>query len=450
MDVTTRAGLRGDGYSMGAAVGDYDNDGYPDLYVAGINTNILYHNNGDGTFTDVTAKAGVSAIGPSGKKPWSVGAAWIDYDNDGLLDLLVVNYLDWSAENNQVCGELGRRLSCSPALYRGTTNILYRNNGDGTFSDVSERTGIARHIGKGMGVAIADYDDDGFMDIFVANDNERNFLFHNVGGKSFVEVGVEAGVAYTEDGIPASTMGVDFRDVNGDGLPDIVTTALGGETFSLRLNTGRGLFADASYLTGIGLASTTMSGWGIGAYDFDNDGLKDLFIANSHVSENVHLYSHHQYKQPNAVFRNSGGEKFSNVTATAGPALQEAAVHRGCAFGDLDNDGRIDAVVSTIGTPADLLFNATNGGHWILIQTQGTKSNRDGIGTKIRVTGQSGAVQYNHVTTSASYISSMDRRVHFGLGPDAIIREIQLRWPSGKVQILNNVKADRILRIKEE
>ena len=450
-DVTAKAGVRGEGYSMGVAVGDYNNDGYPDIYVAGLNRNILYRNNGDGTFTDVTETAGVSSVGATGKKPWSVGAAWLDYDNDGRLDLLVVNYLDWSFENNRTCGEPGRRLSCSPVLYGGTANILYHNNGDGTFTDVSEETGIGRHIGKGMGVAIADYDDDGFTDIFVGNDNQRNFLFHNLGGKSFAEVGVETGVAFTEDGIPASTMGVDFRDVNGDGLPDLITTALGGETFSLRLNRGGGRFSDASFMTGIGLASETMSGWGVGAFDFDNDGFKDLFIANSHVSENVHLYSHHQYKQPNRVFRNMGVKNFVDVSATAGPALQASAVHRGCAFGDLNNDGRIDAVVSAIGSPAEVLFNTTaGGGHWILIQTEGTKSNRDGIGTRIRVTGESGTVQYNHVTTAASYISSMDRRVHFGLGGDAMIREIQLRWPSGKVQVLKNVKADQVLKVREE
>ena len=225
-DVTAKAGVRGEGYSMGVAVGDYNNDGYPDIYVAGFNRNNLYRNNGDGTFTDVTETAGVSSVSANGKKPWSVGAAWLDYDNDGRLDLLVVNYLDWSFENNRTCGEPGRRLSCSPVLYSGTANILYHNNGDGTFTDVSEKTGIGRHIGKGMGVAIADYDDDGFTDIFVGNDNERNFLFHNVGGKCFAEVGVETGVAFTADGIPASTMGVDFRDVNGDGLPDLITCLL--------------------------------------------------------------------------------------------------------------------------------------------------------------------------------------------------------------------------------
>jgi hypothetical protein len=449
-DVTERAGVAGAGYSMGVAVGDYDNDGYPDIYVAGVNRNILYHNERNGTFRDVTEAAGVPGNGSSGKKLWSVGAAWLDFDNDGLLDLFVANYLDWSFEGSKVCGAPRMRLSCAPDLYKGTPNILYRNNGNGTFTDVSEKTGIAKHIGKGMGVAIADYDGDGFMDIFVANDTERNFLFHNLGAKAFEEVGVQAGVAYTEDGVTASSMGADFRDLDDDGRPDLIFTALAEETFSLRRNIGRGLFTDITWQSGVGLPSAQMAGWSVGAFDFDNDGLKDLFTTNSHVSENVHLYSNHRYKQPNAIFRNIGRGRFELVSSQAGPAFQTARAHRGCAFSDLDNDGRIDVVVSAIGEPAAILFNASpSTNHWILIDTEGRSSNRDGIGTRIKLTGSSGRVQFNHVTTSVGYVSSSDKRVHFGLGADRIIREIQLQWPSGKVQVLHDVKPDRVLKVIE-
>jgi hypothetical protein len=449
-DVTDRSGLAGAGYSMGVAAADYDNDGWTDLYITGLNRNVLYHNNGDGTFTDVTAKAGVPGVMPTGKKLWSVAAAWLDFNNDGFLDLFVDNYVDWSFNNQRLCGEPGKRLSCSPAFYQGQPSILYRNNGDGTFTDVSESTGIGKHAGKGMGVAIADYDGDGFTDILVGNDNERNYLFHNIKGKSFQEVGVEASVAFTEDGVPVSSMGVDFRDLDGDGRPDIIITALEGETFPLFFNDGNGLFTAATYQAGIGFSSRRMSGWGVGAYDFDNDGAKDLFTANSHSDENIGLFRNYSYRQPNALFRNAGNRTFRDVSAGCGPGFYRAAAHRGAAFGDLNNDGRVDAVVSVIGEPAEILYNTSpNRNHWILIQTVGTKSNRDGIGTQIRVTSGSGAVQYNHVTTSVGYASSSDKRVHFGIGSADRIREIELRWPSGTVQTLKDVAADQVLKVTE-
>jgi enediyne biosynthesis protein E4 len=450
-DVTARAGVAGAGYSMGVAVGDYDNDGYPDIYIAGVNRNILYHNNRDGTFSDVTQRAGVAGLDASGKKPWSVGAAWLDYDNDGLLDLIVSNYLDWSPETSLVCGSPGMRLSCSPALYKGLPDTLYHNNGNGTFTDVSVTTGIAKHIGKGMGLAVADFDGDGFTDIFVANDNEPSFLLHNEGGKSFTEVGVRAGVAYTEDGVPASNMGVDFRDLNDDGRPDLIVTALAGETFALRLNMGRGLFADATYKSGIGMSSSLLAGWSVGAFDFDNDGHKDLLTTNSHVSENAQFYSHHQYRQPNAVFRGKGDGTFTDASASSGLSRLKPAAHRGAAFGDLNNDGKIDVVTSDIGGDAEVLYNvSTDPTHWIDIQLEGRKSNRDGIGTRIKLTGASGRVQYNHAATSVGYLSSSDRKVHFGLGSDARLRELELRWPSGKVQVLKDVPVDRVLKVTEE
>ena len=448
-DVTEHAGVAGAGYSMGAAAADYDNDGWADLYVTGVNRNILYHNNRDGTFTDVTQKAGVTGIS-SEKKLWSVSAAWIDYDNDGLLDLFVTNYLEWSPENSRVCGAPGKRLSCPPSLYKGEPNILYHNNGDGTFTDVSVATGIAKSIGKGMGVAIADYDGDGWTDIFVANDNERNFLFKNQHGRGFDEVGVESFVAYTDDGVPVSSMGVDFRDWSNNGRPGLFVTALGGETFPLYRNEDHKLFTMATYESGIGFATFKMSGWGAGIYDFDNDGYKDLFSANSHVSENADVNPQQQYRQPNGVFQNLGNATFRDVSSEVGAALRLRAAHRGAAFGDLNNDGKLDVVVSAIGSPAEVLYNTSTGGnHWIAIETVGSKSNRDGIGTRIKLTGASGLVQYNEVTTAGSYASSSDKRAHFGLGHDSLVKEIELRWPSGTLQVLRNVKTDQILKVTE-
>src|SRR3984893_7990402 len=450
-DVTDRAGVKGYGYSVGVAVADFDNDGFPDIYVTGVNRNTLYHNNGDGTFTDVTERAGVAGIDSNGKKLWSVSAAWIDYDNDGRLDLFVTNYLDWSPETSRVCGAPRKRLSCPPSLYKGEPNILYHNNGDGTFTDVSAALGIAGQIGKGMGVAIADYDGDGWMDIFVANDNQRNFLFRNRKGKGFDEVGVEAGVAYTEDGIPVSSMGVDFRDYRNDGRPGLFITALGGETFPLYRNEGNDLFSMETYPANIGFSTYQMSGWGAGIMDFNNDGYKDLFSANSHVSENADIDPQQHYLQTNAIFENMKDNTFQDVSAHAGPGLRLRAAQRGAAFGDLNNDGKVDIVVSVIAGHAELLYNTTaNGNHWLLIQTIGSKSNRDGIGTQIKLTSQSGSVQFNQVTTAGSYASSSDKRVHFGLGGDTLVKEITLRWPSGTVQILHNVKVDQILKVTEE
>ncbi len=447
-DVTEAARLAGFGYSMGAAVGDYDNDGWSDLYVTGVNVNALYRNTGKDAFTDVTAQAGVTGHFASGRKPWSVASAWVDYDSDGHLDLFVVNYLDWSFAKNQLCGDPGKRLSCSPALYDGLPNMLYRNNADGTFTDVSTEAGIAAHIGKGMSAAIADYDEDGRPDIFVTNDSERNFLFRNVNGKRFEEVAVEAAVAFTEDGIPVSSMGLDFRDLNNDGRPDVTITALTNETYPLFVNEGGGLFVDATYSAQIGLSSNTMSGWGNGVFDFDGDGWKDIFTANSHVSENLELYREHKYKLPNAVFQNRGDGTFEDVSGVAG--LEAAAAHRGAAFGDLDGDGRVDAVVSAIGEPAEILYNVSEPARrWILLHLIGTKSNRDGIGTQIKLTTESGAVQYNQVTTAVGYAGASDKRVHFGLEDDERIREIELRWPSGQVQVLEDIAADQVLEVRE-
>jgi hypothetical protein len=449
-DVTERAGVQGEGYSMGVAVSDFDNDGWSDLYVAGVNRNILYRNRGDGTFADVTERAGVQATSPAGAKRWSVGAAWLDYDNDGDLDLFVVNYLDWSPPINKLCGSEGRRLSCPPTDYAGLPNQLYRNDGDGRFTDVSVATGIAGQVGKGMSAAVADADGDGFSDVFVANDQMRHFLFHNVAGRAFVETGVEAGVAYTEDGVPVSGMGSDFRDLDEDGRPDLFVTALSGEAFLLFINTARGYFVPSAYRVGPGFVTLAMSGWGTGAYDLDADGYKDLFSANGHVSENIGAYMQYRYRQPNAVFQGSAGGRFRDVTSLAGSALRQARAHRGCAFGDLDDDGRVDVVVSAIGEPAEVLRNVTEqAGHWLTLRLTGTKSNRDGLGATVVLTGASGHVQYNHATTAVGYASSSDKRIYFGMGDEREAREIEVRWPSGVRQVLRHVAVDRVMDVRE-
>lgn len=448
IDITQTAGLIGSGYSMGAAVGDYDNDGWDDLYVTGVNTNNLYRNNRNGTFTDVTLSAKVTGHFESGQKPWAVASTWFDYNQDGHLDLFVVNYLDWSFEKNKLCGDPGKRLSCSPALYGGSANILYRNEGDGTFSNVSKETTLATHIGKGMSAAIADYDGDGKIDIFVTNDSERNFLFRNIEGKKFQEVAVESAVAFTEDGIPVSSMGLDFRDLNNDGQPDITVTALANETYPLFINKSGGRFVDETYQAQIGLPSNTMSGWGNGIFDFDGDGWKDIFTANSHVSENLEFYRQQKYKLPNAIFQNLGDGTFEDVGYQAG--LLTASAHRGAAFGDLDKDGRIDVVVSVIGEPAEILYNISEPNqNWIMLHVMGSRSNRAAIGTQIKLTTKSGTIQHNQVTTAVGYASSSDRLVHFGLGKETSILEIELLYPSGALQTLRDINVNQVLEIHE-
>jgi enediyne biosynthesis protein E4 len=450
-DVTEKAGLAGIGYGSGVAVGDYDNDGWPDLFVANVTGNQLFHNNGDGTFTDVTAKAGVGGAKLNGKKMWSVGAGWFDYNNDGLLDLFVVNYCVWEVNKDPYCRvKEGVRGFCHPKYYAPTHNTLYRNNGDGTFTDVSEETGISKQFGKGMSVTFADYDGDGYLDAFVANDTTQNFLFHNLKGKKFEEVALDAGVGYAPDGIARSGMGADFRDVNNDGLPDIWHTAVEHEEFPLWINQGKGEFQDMTVASG--LAKTNdMSGWGNGIADFDNDGWKDLFVARANVMDNISIQTpSRKYPEPNTIFRNLGNGKFADVSATAGPDFQIEAAHRGVAFGDLDNDGRVDMVVSVLNGPAELFRNITdNGNHWMLLKLVGTKSNRMGIGAQIRVTTADGKKQWNEVTTAVGYACSSDPRVHFGLGKNEKISEIQILWPSGITQILKDVAADRILTIEE-
>jgi hypothetical protein len=450
-DVTGHAGVAGAGYGMGAAVGDYDNDGRSDLFVANVNGNQLFHNNGDGTFTDVTAKAGLGGAMHNGRRMWSIAAGWFDYNRDGLLDLFVVNYVDWDPHYEPACMGLNGRGYCHPNSFPPLTNTLYRNNGDGTFTDVSAETGISKVEGRGMGVAFADYDNDGWPDVFVANDNSPNLLFHNIGGKRFEEVGLQAGVAYNEDGNVLAGMGVDFRDVNNDGLPDLWHTAIENETFPLYLNTGKGTFVSAGVPSGVANLTRLMSGWSNGIVDLDNDGWKDLVVARSNVMDNIEQISRHfRYAEPDSVFRNLGNGQFADVSATAGADFIRPAPHRGLAYGDLDNDGRMDLVITALGAPVSVFRNITpTRNHWILFKLVGTKSNRMGIGAQIRITTDDGRKLYNEATTSTGYAASSDPRVHFGLGDSRLIREVEIRWPSGTRQLLHDISADRIMVVTE-
>jgi hypothetical protein len=451
-DVTERAGVAGDGYDMGVAVGDFDNDGWEDIYVASVTRNHLYRNNGDGTFTDVTDKAGVGEPSYQGRKMWSTAAGWLDYNNDGKLDLFVSNYCRWEVNKDPVCLSGGRlRAYCHPKFYEPLPCTLYRNNGDGTFTDVSEATGIAGQLGKGMGVGFNDYDGDGFTDIFVANDNTPNSLFHNLQGRAFEEVAMDAGVAYSENGKAISGMGAEFRDLDNDGLPDIWHTATELETFPLFRNRGGGIFIDFTGRSGLARPTLQMSGWSNGVADFDNDGWKDLFVARANVLDNIAEFSTRTYAETNSIFRNLSNMTFEDVTAQAGPGMQVAAAHRGVAIGDLDNDGRLDLAITVLNGKARILRNVSaNDNNWVTFQLVGARSNRMGIGAQLKLTTEDGASQYDIVSTSAGYGASRDPRAHFGLGPSKTVRQLEIRWPSGVRQVLKDLPANRIHRIEEQ
>ena len=438
-DVTEQAGLAGTGYDMGAAVGDYDNDGQPDLFVAGVNGSTLYHNLGHGRFEDVTAKAGIK------NKGWAVAAGWVDFDKDGKLDLWLVHYTKWQLPDDRYCGDAKRgiRVYCHPKYFAGLPSTLYRNRGDGTFEDVTEKAGLGQFAGRGMSVAFADYDHDGYPDALVTNDNMPNFLFHNKGNGTFEEVGLLTGTALRDNGKPVASMGVEFKDYNNDGRPDLVITALAGETFPVFQNDGKGGFVDATYPSRLGAAAVKHSGWGLGLFDFNNDGWKDLFTANSHVNDRVEQFESYAYRENDSVFVNQRGT-FTDVSEEAGLILKKA--HRGAAFADFDGDGRIDAVVTSLGEPTELWHNVSPTPlHWLILRLQGVKSNRDGIGAVIRL-----GNQYAEMTTTVGYASSADWGVHFGLGNTAIIDKIEILWPSGVKQILREVKADQVLNVREQ
>jgi hypothetical protein len=442
-DVTEKAGLTGmpqNRYGMGVAVGDYDNDGYEDIYVTNYGANTLYHNNGNGTFSDVTARAGVSTGG------WSVSAGFLDYDNDGKLDLFVTRYLDWGFEDNRYCGERrpGGRAYCHPDNYPGITNVLYHNNGDGTFTDVSTKAGIANPEGKSLGVGFADFDGDGWTDIFIANDSVQCFLYRNNHDGTFTDVSLTAGVGFNEDGKTFAGMGVDFADYDNDGHPDIAVTDLSDQRYMLYRNNGDGSFTDVTNSSGIGRATLAYSGWSMRFVDYDNDGWKDLFIAQGHVMDNIQVTSPNlRYMQPPLLLRNIAG-RFSPVDA--GPALKTAWAGRGAAFGDIDNDGDIDVVVANLGQKAYVLRNeGGNRNGWIGIRTRGTKSNRDGLGCKVKVVSASGQTQYYTVKTAVGYLSASDKRLLIGLGADKLAKLVEIRWPAGGTQRFENVPAGKVL-----
>jgi enediyne biosynthesis protein E4 len=442
-DVTEKSGLQGAGYGMGVAVGDYDNDGYEDLYVTAYGGNRLYHNNGNGTFTDVTEKAGVAAGG------WSTSAAWVDLDGDGFLDLVVLRYLDWDFDDVW-CGEHkeGYRAYCHPDFFKPISSLVYHNNHDGTFTEIGQKIGFGR-VGKGLGIAIADYDRDGHIDLFVANDSMVEFLYHNKGDGTFEEVALPSEVAVDLDGRTYAGMGVDFADYNNDGWPDIIVTDLANQRYALYQNNGDGSFTYTSNTTGIGQMTMAHSGWGVRFIDYDNDGWKDLLIAQGHDLDTIELnYPNLHYREPMLLARNSGHD-FVDISAQSGAVFRQPWVARGMAIGDLNNDGLLDAVVTTNDGAVHILRNATaTGNHWLLLKLVGHKSNRDAIGAEVKVVTHTGQ-QFATVSTAGSYLSASDKRVHFGLGRDRMAQKIEIRWPSGIRQTLRDIPADQIIQIDE-
>jgi tetratricopeptide (TPR) repeat protein len=446
-DVTEAAGLGGVGYAMAVAVGDYDNDGDPDLYVGGVHRQQLLRNTG-GRFEDITAAAGLA----SGQ--WVVGAGFFDHDNDGWLDLLAVNYTVWTAQMDRFCGDSARgiRVYCHPRFFEPVASSLYRNRGDGRFEDVSAASGIALHKGRGMGLAFADYDRDGRVDVYVANDKLPSFLFRNLGDGRFEENALRSGSVLPEHGQDISAMGVDFRDYDNDGLPDIHVTALAGESFPLYRNLGQGLFQDATYRSRLGAAVAARSGWGNGLVDLDNDGFKDLFTANSHVNDAIDRFESRSYRETNSVFRNLGDGTFEDLSAASGLSAGPRRAHRGAAFADLDGDGRVDAVVTALAEPAELWRNESPAGHWLELRLVGTKSNRDGTGAVVKLQAASDPrwrEQWNHATSAFGYASASAGPLHFGIGHAKTIDRVEIRWPSGTLQVLENVAADQVLTVRE-
>jgi hypothetical protein len=444
-DVTERAGLGGLGYSTGVAVGDYDNDGFEDLYVAGYGRGTLYHNNGDGTFTDVTATSGVAGSG------WMTSVAWVDYDNDGRLDLIVARYMQWDFDDI-FCGrpEKGSfRSYCHPDLFKPEAVLLFHNDGGGKFTEVSHQAGIDKP-GKGLGLAIADYDHDGFMDILLSNDSMPEYLFHNRGNGTFEEVGLASGIGLDSNGNTFAGMGVDFEDYNNDGWPDIVITDLANQRYALYTNLKDGTFDYSTTVTGLNAISLMHSGWGVRFFDYDNDGWKDLLIVQSHVIDTIELSEPRlHYRESPLLLHNEQGKNFVDVSARSGEVFRQEWAARGLAIGDINNDGKLDAVITSNDGPAWVLLNETEtANHWITLNLVGVKSNRDAIGAQVKVTTAAGD-QFATVTTSSSYQSSSDKRIHFGLGTSDSIREIDIRWPSGIRQILHDQKPDRIIAITE-
>ena len=445
-DVTERAGVKGAGYSMGVAAGDYDSDGFVDLYVTAYGANILYRNKGDGTFEDVTRRARVEGGG------WSTSAGWIDYDRDGRLDLLVARYADWDFEKGSLyCGEMkaGYRAYCHPDNFKGASNLLFHQKADGTFEDVSASSKIADPDGKGLGVAFADFDLDGWTDILVANDSVRQQLYRNRGDGTFEDLALMAGVGYDENGKTFAGMGVDARDYDGDGLADIFITALSNETYPLYRNNGDNSFTYTTNTTGVGQITLLYSGWGTKFLDADNDGLADIFVAQGHVLDTIEKTSAYlKYKQTPLLMRNTG-KGFVSISATAGEPFLKPIAARGAAFGDLDNDGDTDIVIGVIEGAPVILRNEGTRNHWLGLRLVGSKSNRQGLGAHITVTDAGGRKFVQEVTTAGSYLSSNDPRTVFGLGAATGVKSIEVVWPSGRTQRIMSVSIDRYLTINE-
>jgi hypothetical protein len=447
-DVTEKAGVGGAGhYGQGVAVADFDNDGYPDIYVTGYGGGILYHNNGNGTFTDVTAKAGVADAGQ-----WSTSAGWFDYDKDGWLDLVVANYIDWSPNNNIWCGEHrpGYRSYCHPGNYKGERIKLFHNNHDGTFTDVSDVSGVGKPEAKGMGVLLADFNNDGWMDIAIANDSWPNFLFLNKHDGTFQDVSLVSGMAASEDGRYEAGMGIDAADVDGDGWQDVYITHLDFELNRLYHNNQNGTFDDYTYRSGIGNKAILMSGVSAKFLDYDNDGWPDIVQTNGAMVDNVQLYhSEVTYKEPLLMFRNLGRGLFAKVSESLGPDFVRPVAGRGIATADYDNDGDIDIVTNNRDDYPELLRNdGGNSNHWLEIFLIGTRSNRDGIGASLKLTSE-GITHVEQAKGGMGYMSANDPRIHFGLGKRSKIDSLEITWPSGQVDRLTNVPVDRIIAVKE-
>jgi hypothetical protein len=466
-DVTEKAGLTRSGWGQGCCVGDYDNDGFDDLFVTYWGHNVLYRNNGDGTFTDVSEKAGVSGS----ERRWGAACCFLDYDLDGHLDLFVANYVSFDPERvpkpgeSQYCLYNAIPVACGPQGFGGGTNILYRNRGNGTFEDVSEKSGIVnprgvsqptlvrqnwRPVGSyGMGAAAADFNNDGWPDIYVACDTAPSLLYRNNQDGTFSEIGVSAGCAFNEDGVAMAGMGVGVGDYDGDGSFDIVRTNFSDQTTTLYLNNGDGTFHDAAFQAGLGI-NTKYLGFGTGFFDFDNDGWKDIFIANGHVYPEVaRRRLHVTYAQRKILYRNRGDGRFEDVSLKAGPAIEQAQVSRGCAFGDFDNDGDLDVVVNNLnGSPSLLRNDGGNKNNWILVKCVGTRSNRSAIGTRVSLAVGS-HIQMDEVMSGSSYYSQNDLRLHFGLGQASKVDRIEIRWPSGLKESLANIPVNQLVVVKE-